>query len=205
MRQENENLENREYPDTRENHEDILKQSRNDKIKALGFLCYNLYIDGVMTFPEMTGLVDDVKNAIGSLLLMRQNSIDAENLLLREKNLNDKLTEIGCICYNLYVDRRLINNSVLSLCDSISSINHEIASGISADIPDFISESFGETDGTDELPSSSQENKNTTKSRLKVIYPYGMEPIPENYKECRCGYRNISEAVFCGKCGRKLS
>ena len=88
----------------------ILEQSRNDKIKTLGFLCYNLYVDGVMVFPEMNGIVEDIKKTLNYLLVLRQNNIDANYLHMQETTLNEKLTELGCICYNLYVDSKLFNN-----------------------------------------------------------------------------------------------
>ena len=180
-------------------HEYILEQSRNDKIKALGFLCYNLYVDGVMVFPEMNGIVDDIKITLNYLLMLRQETAETNYLHAQETSLNEKLNELGCICYNLYVDSKLFNSEVLSLCDTISSINHEITNGLS-DTSHY------------EYPSSYEEpiqsvshKKNTTQSKLTVIYPYGMEPIPTDFKRCRCGYRNKHEAQYCGKCGAKLS
>ena len=177
----------------------ILEQSRNDKIKTLGFLCYNLYVDGVMVFPEMNGIVEDIKKTLNYLLVLRQNNIASDYLHMQEASLNEYLTELGCICYNLYVDSKLFNNKVLSLCDSISSINHEITNGLQA--PSHY-----------EYPSSSEEaaepvseKRNVTRSRLKVTCPYGMEPIPADFKRCTCGYRNKPEARFCGRCGAKLS
>ncbi len=179
--------------------EDILEQSRNEKIKALGFLCYNLYIDGVMAFPEMNEAVGDIKRTLNCLLTLRQYNTDTNYLHMQEDGLNDKLTELGCICYNLYVDSKLFNNKILSLCNSISSINYEIADGLKT----FSQEEYPSS--YEELQKPITERRNVTQSKLKVTYPYGMEPIPVNYKQCVCGYRNKSEARFCGKCGAKLS
>ncbi len=180
-------------------HEYILEQSRNDKIKTLGFLCYNLYVDGVMVFPEMNGIVDDIKKTLNYLLVLRQNNIDANYLHMQETTLNEKLTELGCICYNLYVDSKLFNNKVLSLCDSISSINHEITNGLK------VSSQYEYPSSYEEPKRHVSEKRNVTQSKLKVTCPYGMEPIPANFKRCMCGYRNKPEARFCGKCGAKLS
>lgn len=180
----------------RQENEAVLEQSREDKIKALGFLCYNLYVDGVMTFPEMNGTVDDIKKRLDYILTLRQNNSDSEYVNTQETELNGKLTELGCTCYNLYIDSKLFNNEVLSLCDSISSINHEIKNGLSVS---------ARYEYQPEKEKSVSENKNTTQSKLKVSCPYGMEPIPTNFKKCICGYRNKPEARFCGKCGAKLS
>lgn len=180
-------------------HEYILEQSRNDKIKTLGFLCYNLNVDGVMAFPEMNEIVDDIKKTLNNLLALRQNNVDANYLQMQESTLNEKLTELGCVCYNLYVDSRLFNSKVLSLCDSISSINNEITNGLK------FSSQHEYPSSNDEPLNSVSEKRNVTQSKLKVTCPYGMEPIPANFKRCMCGYRNKSEARFCGKCGAKLS
>lgn len=179
-------------------HEYILQQSRNDKIKTLGFLCYNLYVDGVMAFPEMNGIVDDIKKTLNYLLVLRQNNIDANYLQMQETTLDEKLTELGCICYNLYVDSKLFNSQVLSLCDSISSINHEITNGLRVSQYEYPS-------GFEKPKRHISEKRNVTQSKLKVTCPYGMELIPSDFKKCVCGYRNKSEARFCGKCGAKLS
>ncbi len=180
-------------------HEDILEQSRNDKIKALGFLCYNLHVDGTMFFPEMNEMVDDIKKTLNYLLALRQSNSGAEYLQIQEKRLNEKLVELGCICYNLYVDNKLFNSEILSLCNSISSINREITDGLK------VASQQENLSGFEESKRSVKENKNVTQSKLKITCPYGMEPIPANFKRCICGYRNKPEARFCGKCGAKLA
>ncbi len=181
-------------------YEYILEQSRNDKIKTLGFLCYNLYVDGVMTFPEMNEIVNDIKKTLNYLLVLRQNNINPEYLKMQETTLNEKLTELGCICFNLYIDSKLFNNKVLSLCDSISSINHEITNGLKA----AVQTDYGLYD-YEEPRKPRSERRNTTQSKLKITCPYGMEQIPSNFKRCMCGYRNRPEAKYCAKCGAKLS
>ena len=182
-------------------YEYILEQSRTDKIKSLGFLCYNLYVDGVIVFPDMNEIVEDIRTALNNLLVLRQSNAGTDYMQIQESNLNEKLTELGCICYNLYVDSKLFNNEILALCDSISSINHEIANGLSPleqGSYDYLYENH-------EPLRAESAHKNKTGSKLKVTCPYGMEPIPTDFKRCRCGYRNKHEAQYCGKCGAKLS
>lgn len=180
-------------------HEYILEQSREDKIKNLGFLCYNLYVDGIMVFPEMIDMGEDIEHALKHLLYLRKNKVDANYVYMQETALNEKITELGCICYNLYVDSKLFNNKVLSLCNSISSINSEIANSL-----DF-SLKCEYPSSCEEPKSPTDKKRNVTQSKLKITCPYGMEPIPYDFKRCVCGYRNKSEARFCGKCGAKLS
>lgn len=176
-------------------NESVLQNARNEKIKSLGFLCYNLYVDGVMVFPEMNGIVDEIRKTLGYLVFLRRNNMNFDYIQLQEKELNEKLSELGCVCYNLYVDSRLFNSNVLSLCDSISTINHEITAGFSPS-PQYAAAQCGD---------GGELSEKKLESGLKVTCPYGMEPIPINFKQCVCGYRNKSEAWFCGKCGAKLS
>lgn len=177
----------------------ILEQSREDKIKSLGFLCYNLYVDGIMVFPEMNDMGKDIDQALKHLFFLRKNNFDANYVYMTETSLNEKITELGCVCYNLYVDNKLFNNKVLLLCNSISSINSEIANGwdfsLKCEYPS----------SCEEPKSPNDKKRNVTQSKLKITCPYGMEPIPYDFKRCTCGYRNKSEARFCGKCGAKLS
>ncbi len=184
------------YQETEKN----LKIKRNDEIKALGFLCYNLYVDGVMTLPEMSESVDGIKRTLDYLLVLRQNNFSTDYMQMQEDTLNTRLTELGCICYNMYIDKRLFNSKVLSICDSISSINDEIKNGSKS------SAWSASESGADMKAESTEINlKNTPQSELKEAYSYGMEQIPTDFKECTCGYRNRPEARYCAKCGTKLS
>lgn len=157
-------------------YESDLEKSRSEKIKSLGFLCYNLYVDGAMAFPEMNDHIGIIRGAMKSLMELRKDEINVASSKLQEINLDEKLLELGCICYNLYIDKKLFNNELLSICDSISEISKELRAN--------------------ELGIASEEPDNNC--------PYGMEPIPENYKKCKCGYRNRPIAKFCGKCGELL-
>ena len=112
-----------------QNHEYVLEQSRTEKLIHLGFLCYNLYVDATMVFPEMCGVAEEIKRALDALMELKKSNPNNPLLQMQEAWLNDKLAEMGCICYNLYIDSKLINNKVLSLCDSITSINREIIEG----------------------------------------------------------------------------
>lgn len=176
-----------------------LEQSRSDKIVSLGCLCYNLYVEGVMVFPEMNRIVPDIKKLADHLSNIRRGNYDDIYISNQEYALRDKLMELGCVCYNLYVDSRLFNSNVLSLCDTISSINYEITNGAKG------FKRYDSKDGYEKPKNISKSNRSTAQSELKVACPYGMEPIPAGFKKCVCGYRNRPEARFCGKCGAKLS
>lgn len=186
----------------KQEHEYILEKSRDDKIKALGFLCYNLYVDGVMVFPEMNDIVDSIQKLLNQLLVLRQGSGESGYIHMHEVYLDEKLTELGCICYNLYVDSKLFNHKILALCDSISSINHEITNGLKTSSADMLySPSYRDSEEPKVLRQPDIDNRH---KKFDVNCPYGMEPIPVDFKKCQCGYRNKPEARFCGKCGAKL-
>ena len=153
-----------------------------------------------MTFPEMNGIVGDIKTQLGSLLDLKREVENSDRLHSKEISLDEKLTELGCVCYNLYIDSKLFNNKVLSLCDSICSINHEITNGL-----DVAAASCEYPRNYEDGVKPIGEKKYVTNSKLKVTCPYGMEPIPPDFKKCICGYRNKREASFCGRCGAKLS
>lgn len=166
-----------------------LEQTRSEKIKSLGFLCYNLHVDGVMSIPKANETVAQIREKLNELLVLRENNVGEELLKMQESDLNEKLIELGCICYNLYVDRRIYDSEVLILCDSISAINKEIAN---APLTAY-------SDGSNKVKKPTSGYRGT--SKLKVNCPYGMEPIPIDFKECMCGYRNRAEAKYCAKCG----
>lgn len=167
-----------------------LEKARSDKIKSLGFLCYNLCVDEAMAFPEMNGAVAEIRKSLGRLMELRESNAGGEYVKLQEAALDERLTELGCICYNLYVDGKLFNSGVLALCDSISAINGEIA------LPQrkrVRSEQRGDKSAS-----------GVTSSKLKINCPYGMEPIPTRCKPCGCGYRNRFDAKYCARCGARL-
>ena len=124
--------------------------------------------------------------------------------------MDDKILELGCICFNAYIDRKLFNNQILELCDDISLINSEIIKGLN---DSELCDEQGAFEPHDETEENTEENndikvdvdKSTVANKTEEDYPYKMEVIPANFKRCRCGYRNRPEAVFCGKCGSKLA
>ena len=173
-------------------HESGLEQSRSEKIRTLGFLCYNLYVDGILCAPEMGETVKIIKQNLDQLFALRRSNSGEDEQERQNTRLNDKLTELGCICYNLYIDGSLINNELLSLCDSITELSREITEAKNP------KQQASATDQDLEV------NKVRESSELKITCPYGMEPIPVNFKQCMCGYRNRSDARYCAKCGSKL-
>jgi len=180
-------------------NEHILKNARTDKIVDLGFLCYNLYIDGTIKFPEMTELVKKLKKMMDYLVILRKNNSDDEFLKTQEDGINKMLTELGCVCYNLYNDKKLVNCDILNLCDSIASLNQEISLKNAADIEFIPKQLYHDTQIADE------EAKITNLKKRNTSITDGMERIPLNNILCICGYRNRLDAIFCARCGVKLT
>lgn len=157
-----------------------LENDRRDKVKSLGFICYNLYVDNTMCFPEMDGTVRSIK-----AILTGQNSIQ-----LHEELLNEKIIDLGFVCYNLYTSGRVLSAEIMSICNDIAELNRQLKEAAHTGVESPESIKF------DSVAQGS--------SGLDLSCPFGMEFVPPNHKECRCGYRNRPEAIFCGKCGTRL-
>lgn len=160
-------------------------------IKELGFLCYNTYVDGNVNNPKLIKGAESVRFALSFLA---NSSIDS----YAEEELNDKINDLGMLCYNLYVEGVLDDDIFIPLCESINSVNNRNSAFEHESFDDFknkdesffdLGEVFGsENEGESEGFASFEE----------------LEPIPGNFKECECGYKNIEPANYCGKCGKKL-
>ncbi|MCH5185842.1 MAG: zinc ribbon domain-containing protein [Oscillospiraceae bacterium] len=187
-----------------------LEQSRIEKIKTLGLLCYNLYIDGVIVFAGMNETVDSISNSLDYLLMLRQNNSNEVYLKTQESSLNEKLENLGLDCYNLYVDRKLLDNRILTLCASISELNLELNKEITYTGSSAPYDDFDHPHGYRGLynyrnaVNSADEYDRTSHYKLKITCPSGMEPIPFDFKKCTCGYKNRSDAKYCARCGAKL-
>ena len=108
-------------------YDQIMEQSRSDKIKTLGFRCYNLYIDGIMDIPEIMQTASEIKTTIEHLMVIRNDDSNVDFKKRYEDQLNEKLEGLGYLCYNLYVDNRIFNTELSILCQSIDSVNEDIA------------------------------------------------------------------------------
>lgn len=156
-----------------------LEQFRNDRLEQLGLLCYNYVIDGITSFPQLSLLARTIHDNFHLLTKWRRNKAVGEDAVRdMEIRISELLREMGCVCFNLYIDQKLYSSDVLALCSAISELNREL-----------------------EHVRQTPMNVSTP---LSASYPYGMEPIPVNYRSCKCGYRNRPEARYCARCGAKL-
>lgn len=154
-----------------------LEQLRDEKLNSLGLICYNQYIDGTMAFSEMNEPVAEIRWLLEQLMELRKDELNAAAIKYNEIQLKEKLTALGCICYNLYVDGRMMSSDIAFICNEVSGFSKELAE-------------------KDQTPAESDETKET---------PYVTETILESKKICNeCGFENRSYAKFCGKCGMKL-
>lgn len=220
-----------------------LEEVRKDKLKTLGVICYNLYIDRLVVLPETENTIISIKNILEKYLQVKRTKENLGLLNVYEAKIAEKLVKIGCICFNLYVDARLFDERLVSGCREIATINYKInceanykkvqasrnmqATGSnlkqhnlnkSQNIPNRKAETIDTVDvntytnqnkSKRKKKQTQTQTKNPTKTQTQIEFqasvPYGMEPIPIDYKKCMCGYKNKSEARFCGKCGAKLS
>ena len=189
-----------------------LNSMRSDKIKDLGYLCYNMAVSGSDMLPEFGNLIHDIHKCIQYINALRESNRKDFQTAYYENMLDDKAMELGCLYFNMYVDKKVYSDKAAELCGSISNLNHMInIGGIDRDISDY-SEALGKNPHrpkvTEERYTQEQDfyrsAEPASQERIKINVPYGMEPIPTDFKRCRCGYRNRSIAKYCGKCGAKL-
>lgn len=195
-----------------DNIKDSLEKERMDRLKELGYLCYNLSL-GNNSISEYETTINVMRTYAFNMTSGRVNNRE-DDLLRYSEMLNEKATELGCACFNRYIDNELTSGGMMELCASISEINSKIAAANEQFYDRF-------NDVTPTAPEAGQDsmeyngmppegsivfsvNSKNPHSDLRINYPYGMEPIPTNAKICACGYRNRSYAVYCGKCGAKL-
>lgn len=103
-----------------------LEEVRKDKLKALGIVCYNLYIDRLVVLSETENSIISTKNIFEKYMLVNRTKENLGLLNVYEAKIEEKLVNIGCICFNLYVDARLFDERLASGCREIASINYEI-------------------------------------------------------------------------------
>ena len=195
------------------NHiKDRLEEERIERLKELGYLCYNLSLG--------SDVMSDFETTINVMRACANNMTHvnggASDLLSYREMLDEKAAELGCACFNRYIDKELLSGGMLEICASISELNSRIAN--SAQQPEdeqkaavtYTPECWQTNDDLeyDNLKQKSEVvfsvSDSNHHSDLRMNYPYGMEPIPTNAKICTCGYRNREYAVYCGRCGVKL-
>jgi len=223
------------------------ESTRQEKLSELGFVCYNRYSDGVIRSPYFKDAYYNIRTAADKLLVARYQMRSPDLTYKYEERLRNELLELGCLCFSLYIDGKITDAHVSSVCENIKQLNLTIASlrdhggtqgydgnvlykkgsivsesDDSGLIVDNVSQDAVKVRGGGELRlepalfghisayrSSHRgrvrsSRRGSSAERLKVTLPYGMEPIPDEYIRCRCGYRNRSNAVFCAKCGKAL-
>jgi hypothetical protein len=242
-----------------------LEKKRIENLKNLGYMCFNLLIgNDNAASTDFVNKMYEMKGCFNRIELLRRTGTNPESIARYLKTLDDKAVEMGCLCYNSYVDRNSANKNISDYCITISELNNKILNEknlVKEDKSAFYDLPRSEvyTDKEPQIENKTEnkiENKtvnngfenvksnnvvnNTTNlnneekvglnnnsamsgadsvsgapvknnteenkgvQKIKVDYPYGMEPIPVNAKVCVCGYRNREYARFCGKCGAKI-
>lgn len=171
-----------------------LEKERMERLKELGYLCYNISLSDE-TMSDFGSTINGMRACAVNMMGNGAVGKDSENC---DTILDKWAVELGCACFNEYIDKKLMSGGMAEICDSIASINLRITEYIKLN---------GEKPcgGASQIEDSVAAAGNVhAHSELRVNYPYGMEPIPTNAKQCSCGYRNRAYAVYCGKCGTKL-
>jgi len=163
----------------------VLNAQRDEKIKNLGYLCYNLVIDSAISAPEFAAPVGRMQNLMTKLAICRSAGAESEAQQY-EAALDDGAMQLGCLYFNMHIENRVNYAPADGLCVFIAEMSKAI-----------MNKSNDNDVVTEEKPPA-EENE------FRVNTPLGMEPIPQGYRRCRCGYRNPAFANYCGKCGAKL-
>lgn len=95
------------------------KETREEKIRSLGFMCYNLNIDGEMAFPEVEEVSVDINKTLENIKMLRGSGIDESRIKVYEDELNGYLVEMGTICCEVYRDNELYNTQLIDMCREI--------------------------------------------------------------------------------------
>ncbi len=156
-----------------------------------GCVCYSLYVDGEISDPYLSAICENIKQLNKSIMVLKNSpAVKAYNeSVVYQKDIGTDETDYSVV----------INHNV-DLGVRKASGGSELRLGTSGLRSDYRSSHRGSS----RRGSVRSSHSGSSKERLKVTLPYGMEPIPDEYIRCRCGYRNRSDAVFCAKCGRVL-
>lgn len=182
-----------------------LEYELNDKLKSLGFLCYNKYVDSVVVISGVDELLSKIKNDFYRYSMLRNDNADEESIREQEEQMSSDLIELGCACFSIYVDGRMENLEFIPLCEDVSFLSSQIANArlnqpmdtpVESSQNDGQSIVFDSSFGNNEVIADNVDSENNC--------PYGMEPIPKNFIKCSCRYKNREDAVFCAKCGTKF-
>lgn len=155
-----------------------------DAIQSIGFYTYNLFMDNKINIQEAGRLCMEISEL--STKLLRPNMSYAENDNDVDRTMAMAADEVN----TSYQNKPFADTATMGMpFTNTRSANTA-----------FSNASFTDTaDGAVQYPETSDGNND-----LMINYPYGMEPIPTEYKRCGCGYRNKGYANFCGKCGAPL-
>lgn len=185
----------------------------NEKLTELGYLCYNVAVDNKGFIPQARDNINLMKSCFDYILILRKNSLNSTLAQKYEMFLDDQAAELGRMCFNLYVDKKIYAVQIGQMCNLISDISKELYSDKSTvsvndeiDIENSkVIISSSEVDfKNEEMDNYDRKHHSKEKNDFKMTLPYGMEMIPVDAKVCKCGYRNRSIAKYCGKCGAKL-
>ncbi len=175
----------------------VWEKARTEKLKDLGLLCYNLYVNKAFSSVEINRAAGNIKDQMTSLMLAQNAGRDETSIRRLEDGLNGMLTELGCFCYNSYVDGKPLHPGLLSVCRSFAASSIQSVNGKN--------DNGANDSGAETIDASDRAVSDQAEESFESSSSYEMEPIPVNFKLCpSCGYRNKNEAWFCGKCGAKL-
>ena len=207
-----------------------MELERQEKLFELGTEFFNRYHPEDCRNMLYKSCYGEIITAKDKLTVARYYLGSYELSEMYDALLKEKLVELGCICYNFYLDSLLDNPLLCRKCEYIKLLSDGISNlhGSSAN-PYITDNCIDVTDGAeiiinnslytvgvsnncsypttvaDEMNSYSQ-NKPALNLTVQNQVPDIdlIEPVPENFRKCKCGYKNRGYAVFCARCGKQL-
>lgn len=179
-----------------------LEKMRDEKAKELGYICYNISVDNKGVFKELLEDINCIKEYFSKISMFKKNGIAEKYITQYMESADDKAMEIGYLCFNMYVDKKLDFENMTNICEEISEISKAIynAKNNGGNMENVSNNDYGKYEAANNAEAYS--NKNNKES--KIDNSVKIEPIPNDFKQCLCGYKNKKIALYCGKCGLKL-
>ena len=106
-----------------ENFKRMYESDRSKKIAELGYLCYNMAIDNSNLPDVIINSLSDIKDSIDKIEMINKQQGDTDIIEKYNKKLEQAAMNTGYVCYNLYVDNCVNDESVLGICSEISRLN----------------------------------------------------------------------------------
>ncbi len=170
----------------------------------MGYGCYNISVGN-----ENCGVPKDkieyIKNLF-SIMFGYRNIGESDSEAEIKKRIDDKMKELGYICYNLGIEGKLPSKSLLKSFAKMRELSETAftSSENEGTVEDYsTNEEHFSPENLDE-PFKFADAADAADAVDDVDGDFHWEPIPIDGIRCVCGYVNDKTWNYCKKCGTKL-